>query len=109
KQDGFTSGGVNLANVKDCEIDGNTFIDCFGTAYSDTGSIDGLRVTNNTVIRGWQGVGLANPYLPKQNVVISGNNLNIQNRLSDDRSYGIVVSRGTTSNITISNNQITFD
>src|SRR6202011_1647237 len=61
---GFNSGGVNLANIKDCEVDGNTFIDCYGAAYSDTGTIDGLRVTNNTVIRGWQGGGLANSVGP---------------------------------------------
>jgi hypothetical protein len=107
---GFTSGGVNMANVKDCEIDSNTFIDCFGAAYSDTGSIDGLRVTNNTVIRGWQGVGLANtPGFVKQNILISGNNFNIQNRLSDDRSYGITIAGGTSTNLTIGNNTISFD
>src|SRR5207244_1999963 len=41
---GFTSGGVGVANVKDCEVDSNTFIDCSGAAYTDTGSIDGLRI-----------------------------------------------------------------
>ena len=57
--DGFTSGGVNLANVKDCIIDGNSFSDCYGAAYIDTGSVDGLQVSNNTVTRGWEAVGLA--------------------------------------------------
>jgi hypothetical protein len=106
---GFTSGGVNLSSVKDCEIDGNTFVDCFGAAYSDTGSIDGLRITNNTVIRGWQGVGLANTTVRKQNIVISGNNFQIQNRNPDGASYGIVVDRGTTTNLTVTNNTISFD
>ncbi len=106
---GFTSGGVNLANVKDCQIDGNTFTDCYGAAYIDTGSVDGLSVTNNTVVRGWQGVGLASTTLPKQNITISGNNFSIQNRIVGGGSYGIVAGYGATTNLTISNNTITFD
>jgi hypothetical protein len=106
---GFTSGGVNLANVKDCQIDSNTFIDCMGAAYSDTGSVDGLQVTNNTVIRGWQGVGLANSGLPKQNVTVSGNNFQIQNRNPDGTSYGIVTGSGVTTNVTVTHNTISFD
>jgi hypothetical protein len=109
KQTGFTSGGVNLANVKDCQINSNTFIDCFGAAYSDTGSIDGLQVNNNTVTRGWQGVGLANSGLPKQNVTISGNNFQIQNRNPDGTSYGIVTGSGVTTNVTVTHNTISFD
>ena len=106
---GFTSGGVNLANVKDCQIDGNTFTDCFGAAYIDTGSVDGLSVTNNTVVRGWQGVGLASSTLPKQNITISGNNFSIQNRVVGGGSYGIAISNGATTNLTIGDNTITFD
>ena len=106
---GFTTGGVNLANVKDCQIDGNTFTDCYGAAYIDTGSVDGLSVTNNTVVRGWEGVGLASSTLPKQNITISENNLSIQNRIPGGGSYGIVVGYGATTNLTINNNTITFD
>jgi parallel beta helix pectate lyase-like protein len=106
---GFTTGGVNLANVKDCQIDGNTFTDCYGAAYIDTGSCDGLRVTNNTVIRGWQGVGLADRGLPKQNIEITGNTFSIQNRVVGGASYGIFVNYGATTNLTVSNNTITFD
>jgi hypothetical protein len=106
---GFTSGGVNFANVKDCQIDSNSFTDCFGAAYTDAGSVDGLSVTNNTVIRGWQGVGLANPILPKQNITISGNNFNIQNRNPDGANCGIVNSFGTITNLTIDHNTISFD
>ena len=109
KEVGFTSGGANLANVKNCLIDSNSFTDCFGTAYIDTGSVDGLQVTNNTVVRGWQGVGLSNSTLPKQNITISGNNFQIQNRLTYEGSYGISVGVGTTTNLTITNNTITFD
>ncbi len=107
--DGFTSGGVNLANVKDCIIDGNTFTDCLGAAYIDTGSVDGLQVTNNTVTRGWQGVALASWVAPKQNITISGNNFGIQNRVLNGASYGIVVGYATTTNLTVNNNTITFD
>lgn len=106
---GFTSGGVNMANVKNCEIDGNTFIDCFGAAYLDVGSIDGLRVTNNTVVRGWQGVGVATLSLPRQNIEITGNNFLIQNRVPGGASYGILVGWGTTNNLMISSNTISFD
>jgi hypothetical protein len=106
---GFTSGGVNLANVKNCQIDSNSFTDCFGTAYIDTGSVDGLQITNNTVVRGWQGVGLSNAIPPKQNITISGNTFLIQNRLTYSGVYGIVTGTGTTTNLTISNNTITFD
>lgn len=107
---GFTSGGVNLCNVKDCQIDGNTFVDCYAASYQDTGSCDGLRVTNNTVIRGWEGVGLASPTLPSQNIKITGNNFSIQNRVPGGGSYGIVVAYGVTiTNLTIDTNTITFD
>ncbi len=30
---GFTTGGVNLGSVEDCQIDGNTFTDCYGAAH----------------------------------------------------------------------------
>ena len=106
---GFNSGGVNLAYVKDCQIDGNTFIDCQGAAHNDTGSCDGLRVTNNTVIRGQSGVGLNSPTLPKQDIQISGNNFSIQNRQPGGGSYGITISNGATTNLTIGDNTITFD
>jgi hypothetical protein len=106
---GFTSGGVNLAYVKNCQIDGNTFIDCQGAAYQDTGSCDGLMVTNNTVIRGCIGVGLWSPTVPKRNVKISGNNFQIQNRYAGGASYGIFIQIGQTTDLTISNNTITFD
>ena len=106
---GFNSGGVNWAFVKDCEIDSNTFIDCAGAAYNDTGSCDGLKITNNKVIRGLYGVGLNNYTLPKQNIEISGNSFLIQNRQLGGPSYGIVAAYGVTTNVTVSNNTFTFD
>ncbi len=106
---GFTSGGVNLANLQDCVVDSNTFIDCYGAAYIDTGSLDGLQVTNNTVVRGWCGVGLDSTVYPKQNVTISGNNISVQNRVTGGGSYGIFAGYATTTNLTVTNNVILFD
>ena len=106
---GFTSGGVNLANIKDCVVDSNTFIDCQGASYQDSGSCDGLQVTNNTVTRGWQGVGLSNSVLPKQNITISGNNFSIQNRVPGGGSFGIATRYAAITNLTINNNTINFD
>ena len=105
----FTSGGVNLTNVKNCVVDSNTFIDCQSASYQDSGSCDGLQVTNNTVIRGWKGVGMANSVLPKQNITISGNNFSIQNRVPGGGSFGIVTAYAAVTNLTINNNIITFD
>ena len=106
---GFTSGGVNLANVKDCEVSGNAFTDCYSIAYIDTGSVDGLRVINNTLVRGWQGVGIASWAMPKQNIEIRNNYFAIQNRIVGGASYGMVVGYGATTNVTIDSNTITFD
>jgi hypothetical protein len=107
--DGFNTGGVNLHNIKDCQIDRSTFIDCQGAAYQDGGSCDGLQVTNNTVIRGQLGVGLASSTLPKQNITVRGNNFLIQNRWPDGGSYGFGARSVVTTNLTIDNNTITFD
>jgi hypothetical protein len=107
---GFTSGGVNFAHVQNCIIDSNTFIDCYGAAYLDYFySVDGIQITNNTVIRGWLGVGLVGNILPKQNILISGNSFNIQNRVPGGGTYGIVVNNQVATNVTIDRNTITFD
>ena len=106
---GFTSGGVNLANIKDCWIDSNTFTDCYGAAYIDTGSVDALHITNNIVVRGWQGAGISSHVLPKQNIEISGNNFALQNRVLGGGSYGVFAGNEITTNLVISNNTITFD
>jgi hypothetical protein len=106
---GFTSGGVNFASIKNCQIDSNSFTDCFGAAYTDSGTVEGLDVTNNTVIRGWQGVGIQSAFLPKQDINIVGNYFQIQNRNPIGANCGIVNGFGTTSNLTIHNNTIVFD
>jgi hypothetical protein len=107
---GFDTGGVNMANVKNVTIDGNTFIDCQSAAYIDIGSCDGLTVTNNTVIRGWDGVGIGNSGSLRRNILIRGNNMNIQNRVINGLSNGILLnSAATSTNVTIDSNTITFD
>ena len=104
---GFTGGGVNVGNVEDCQVDSNTFVDCLGAAYIDAGSVEGLSVTNNTVTRGWMGVGLRNPTLPKRKIEISGNHFFLQTR--DGIAGGIYVSDGLATDLTISNNIFTCD
>jgi hypothetical protein len=107
---GFTTGGVNLAYVKDCQVDGCTFVDCLGAVYQDTGTCDGFQVTNNTVIRGAMGISFVSAAVgAKQNIVITGNNVQIQNRIIDGASYGIFFSHTAGANITISNNTFSFD
>jgi hypothetical protein len=107
---GFTTGGVGFGNVKNCQIDGNTFIDCLGAAYIDTGTCEGLSITNNTVLRGWAGVSLNTAATPKGKIEISGNSFSIQNRARDGLpSFGIVQGFATVTNLTISNNTFTFD
>lgn len=106
---GFNTGGVNWAFVKDCEIDSNVFTDCGSVAYNDAGSCDGLKITNNTLIRGQLGIGVSNPTMPKQNIEISGNYLLIQNRWPNGASNGIIADYGVTTNITVTNNTIMFD
>jgi hypothetical protein len=107
---GFTSGGVNFGNLKNCQIDGNTFIDCSGAAYTDTGTCEGISITNNTVIRGWMGVGLMSKVTPKGKIKISRNNFSIQNRgCCGFASSGIYAGEAAITDITIRNNKITFN
>jgi hypothetical protein len=110
---GFTTGGVNAAFIKNCQIHDNTFTDCQSIYYQDTGSIDGLQILNNKLVRGWLGIGLvasADPTWTKNNVTIAGNSLNIQNRTAPYGSagYGIQTSGSTSSNVSITGNYISF-
>jgi hypothetical protein len=110
QNDGFTTGGVNLADVRDCEIDNNTFTDCQGAAYQDTGTTDGIKVTNNTVIRGSMGVSFVRTSAgTKRNIEVSGNNMLIQNRFIDGAGYGVFIANAPSTNVVIKNNTITFD
>jgi hypothetical protein len=110
---GFTTGGVNGAFVKNCQIHDNTFSDCQSIYYQDTGSTDGLQILNNKIVRGWLGIGLvasADPTWTKNNVTIAGNSLNIQNRTAPYGSagYGIQIGGSTSSNVSITENYISF-
>lgn len=104
---GFTSG-VGFGNAKNCRIDGNTFIDCLGAAYIDVGSCEGVSITNNTVVRGWMGVGLRNWASPKRKIEISGNTIGIRPRAG--LGVGIFVSpEQPTTDLAIRDNTITCE
>jgi len=110
---GFTTGGVNAAFIKNCQIHDNAFFDCQSIYYQDTGSIDGLQILNNKLVRGWLGIGLVaggDPTWTNKNVNIAGNSLNIQNRIAPYGSagYGIQIGGPTPSNISITGNYISF-
>jgi len=110
---GFSSGSVNLAYHEDCTVEGNTFVDCFGIAYQDTGTLKNLTVRNNTAVRVWYGVGitLSNPVWTADGVTITDNNINVQNRLAGKASYGVVFGGNETvvTNVLVANNTFTSD
>jgi hypothetical protein len=127
--DGFNAGGVSGIGLTNCQIYNNTFTDCAGAFYSDTGSFDNVKVFNNTVVRGWLGVTFASD-LSKSNIEITNNSFVVQNRMGVDvpnvplnpptilqirrdlagnGGYGIVLENGSTTNLTIANNTITSD
>ena len=72
---GFTTGGVNGAFIAGCDIYNNTFVDCHSIFYQDTGTVAGLTVHENTLTRGWMGLGLVadNPLWTKSDIQITGN------------------------------------
>lgn len=110
---GFTSGGANLAYDDGCIVEGNTFIDCFGIAYQDTGTLKNLTVHNNVATRAWYGVGitLMNSAWAADRVTITNNNMNIQNRLVGRASYGIIFGGEETvvTNVLINSNAFARD
>lgn len=108
---GFSTGGVNGAFIKDCQVSDNSFVDCQSVFYQDTGSVDGLIVSGNTLTRGWMGVGLVadNPAWTKANVQVLSNTLILQNRVPDGATYGILTYGATASNLTVSGNALSFD
>ncbi|HEY1769199.1 MAG TPA: hypothetical protein VGG02_02970 [Chthoniobacterales bacterium] len=110
---GFTTGGINGAFIKDCQVYENIFIDCQSAYYQDTGSAESLKITGNTVTRGWSGVALVaagDPTWTKSDITISNNQLNLQNRILDygSASYGIAVSGALSTGLSISKNHISF-
>ena len=111
---GFTNGLGGFADVKNCQWHNNTAIDVKGVFYTDTGSLENVLIANNTVIRGWAGIAMAqggDPSWTKKNIQIVGNKLNIQNRTVPygSASFGIVAFGTTASNLTITGNYISFD
>lgn len=107
---GYTTGGVNLADIINVLIDGNTFTDEGQIAYQDTLNIVGLKVTNNRMIRGAGGVFLNMSGLTATNVEITNNTIGLQNRNLGGSQFGIGMSSGGTYNsVVVSGNDITWD
>jgi hypothetical protein len=109
----FTSGGVNLADVKDMKIHGNTFIDCGVAAYQDTGGFDGIEISNNTVIRGATGAAFVvhPPNFPGatfKNLKIINNIFGIERKILGGANYGIIIREVDCSPV-IDGNTITYD
>jgi hypothetical protein len=108
---GFENGGANFGNAKGCQIYNNSFTDCGSAFYCDTGTLENIQISNNTLVRGHLGIALvqgADLAWTKNNIQITGNNLNIQNRNAGPGD-GIVVAYSAASNITISGNTISYD
>jgi hypothetical protein len=108
---GWPNGGTGIGNAKNCQSYNNSFTDCGGVFYCDTGSLENIQITNNTLVRGRFGVAIVqgvDQTWTKNNIQITGNNLNIQNRTSGPGD-GIVVAFSPASNITISGNTISYD
>jgi hypothetical protein len=108
---GFTTGGLNGAFVKDCHVYDNSFIDCQSIFYQDTGTVDGLTVSGNTLTRGWMGIGLVadNPSWTKSNIQILENTLQLQDRVANGASLGIWAAGSVITNIIVSGNNLSFD
>jgi len=109
---GFTNGLGGFADAKNCQFYNNTAIDVQGVFYNDTGTLENIRIANNTLVRGWFGIGLVadgpNESWTKNNIVIVDNKLDIQNRNAGD-NWGIAIYGATSSNVTIAGNYISFD
>src|SRR5439155_6912724 len=105
---GFTTGFGGAAFAKNFEMSDNFVTDCAGVFYSDTGTLENIQITNNTLVRGWHGISLVaggpNESWTKKNIQIRGNSLSIQNQVPGGQSYGIVAYDGATTDATISDN-----
>lgn len=109
---GFTTGGVNAAWVKNCQVYDNYFEDCGSIYYQDTGTAEKIRVFGNTVIRARIGVGFLadgpSHVWTKQDIEISNNYIVAQNRIVAGGVYGILVDNATTTNIVVRNNIVKY-
>jgi hypothetical protein len=94
----FRTGGVNLANIKNCKIKNNVFVDCLGVAYCDTGTVDGVKIDGNTAIRCWSGVEFNISSGTPRRIEVTDNTLFVQNRApGGGRAYGILFGTVQTS------------
>lgn len=106
---GWVTGGVNLANILNCIVDGCTFIDCMTVAYHDTSLINGFTLQNCTAIRAASGF-MNNSPNADRNVSIKHNNFSIQNRQDGQWSLGIGnIGTGSLTGIDIEDNEIFKD
>jgi hypothetical protein len=110
---GFTIGLGGAAFVKNFETSDNFATDVAGVFYSDTGTLENIQILNNTVVRGWLGIGVVadgpNESWTKKNIVIRGNSINVQNRSGSAPSDAIRILGAPTTTCTIDSNTITFD
>lgn len=105
---GFNTGGVNVAYIDHCLINGNTFTDC-DLYHHDTGSADEIIVSNNRVIRGHYGI-TAGVVATRTGFYVLNNDINIQNRDPGlGASNGILIVQPTSNNVVVSGNRITID
>lgn len=106
----FSSGGVNVAGVQNCVVNGCIFIDCMGLCYTDTGDVDGLEIVNCVATRGWAGItfnGMNTPHLYR-NLTFRHNHIDIQNRWPGGCS-GITLTNAPFENVLIEDNEILKD
>jgi hypothetical protein len=108
----FTSGGVNLADVRNVVIRGNTFTDCQSIAYLDTGGFEGVEISGNTLSNGWTGIDLNADPTSFPDAVFAGvkcinNQIGIQRRVLGGANYAVIV-RGDSFPY-IANNTVTYD
>jgi hypothetical protein len=113
---GYTTGAGGFANAKSCQFLNNTFVDCVGAFYCDTGSLEDILIANNVVTRGWECIALVTDHpdwqWTKKHITIRDNNVNIQNRLEGNgcANYGIwVTGASLSSDVTISGNYFSCD
>lgn len=100
---GFTTGGVNLAFVKDCVVQNCLFADTGSGVYHDTGSLDGLLVSGLKVIRANHAMSFSSG--SDANVQLIGNTIETEHR-STGSNEGFYVDSGV--NFLIEGNTVTY-
>lgn len=110
---GFTTGGVNAADLVDCEFSGNWFYDCL-ILYCDTNALDGVTISGNHAISAKSGISMVAAgsggdagLWTKKRVKIFNNTIELQNRVTGELN-GIKTSGDTASSLVCSGNIITL-